>query len=54
MHFICHDTTQSLLPMVFQIVLRGRGMGNLPGGIFLSGGENLKRSDFGHSNLFQG
>ena len=41
------------LPRVFQIVLRGREMGNLSGGIFLSGGGNLTRSDFGHLNLFQ-
>ena len=41
------------LPRVFQIVLTGRRMGNLPGGIFLSGGRNLTRSDFGQSNLFQ-
>ena len=43
------------LPRVFQIVLRGRGMGNLPGGggIFLSGERNLTRSEFGHLNLFQ-
>ena len=38
---------------VFQIVVSGRGMGNLPVGIFLSGGENLTRSDFDHSNLFK-
>ena len=41
------------LPRVFQIVLRDRGMGKLPGGIFLPAGGNLTRSDFGHSNLFQ-
>ena len=38
---------------VFQTVLRGKGMGNLTGGIFLSGGANLTRSDFGHLNFFQ-
>ena len=38
---------------VFQIVVSGRGMGNLPVGIFLLGGENLTRSDFDHSNLFK-
>ena len=41
------------LPRVFQIVLRGREMENLSGGIFLSVSENLTRSDFQHSNLFQ-
>ena len=41
---------------VFQMVVRGvRGIGNFAGasGDFLPGGENLRRSDFGHSNLFQ-
>ena len=37
------------LPRVFQIVFRGREMGNLQEGIFLSVGENLTRSDFGYS-----
>ena len=68
MHFLCDDTTLkkkyivnrkaefnklSPLPRVSQIVLTGRGMGNLPGGVFLLGGGNLTRSDFGYSNLFQ-
>ena len=41
---------------VFQMVVRGvRGIANFAGasGDFLPGGENLRRSDFGHSNLFQ-
>ena len=36
------------LPRGFQTVLRGRRMGNFPGGIFLLGGGKLTRSDFGH------
>ena len=28
-------------------------MGNFAGGIFLSGGGNLRRSDFDHLNLFK-
>ena len=39
---------------VFQIaVWDGGDIGNFAGGIFLDDGENLKRSDFDHSNLFQ-
>ena len=45
---------------VFQIVLRGkqeiplsRGIGNFAGGVFLSSGGNLRRSDFEHLNLFE-
>ena len=41
------------LPRVFQIVLRSREMGNLAGGIFLSGDGNLKMSDFDDLNLSQ-
>ena len=48
------------LTKVFQIGVEGipphlRGMGSFSGeGFNLYGGENLKRSDFDHSNLFQG
>ena len=45
---------------VFQIVLRvggnppsGEGIENFAGGIFLSGGGNLRRSNFDDLNLFQ-
>ena len=38
---------------VFQIVLRGGGIRNFAGGIFLPGEGNLRRSDFDNSNLFQ-
>ena len=46
---------------VFQIVLRGRGkphpvgknQKSCWGGGFLSGGGNLRRNEFEHSNLFQ-
>ena len=49
---------------VFQLVLRGgreipppsekwRGVRSFAGGIFLSGGGNLRRSDFDHSDHFQ-
>ena len=41
------------LPRVFQIVLRSREMGNLAGGIFLSGDGNLTVSGFDDSNLNQ-
>ena len=37
---------------VFQIALKGEGMGNFVGENFLSSGGNL-RSVFDHSNLFQ-
>ena len=39
---------------VFQIAVRGGGGESeiLLEGIFLSGGRNLRRSDFGHLNLF--
>ena len=37
---------------VLQIAL-GVGMGHFAGGFFLLGGENLRRSDFDHSNVFQ-
>ena len=43
----------SPLPRVFQIVLRDREIGNLSGKIYLSGGGNLTRSNFGRLNLFQ-
>ena len=49
-----------LIISIFQIVLRGnqenplrRGIGNFAGGIFLSSGGNLRRSDFEDLNLFQ-
>ena len=39
---------------IFQIAVRGGGgeSETLLEGIFLSGGRNLRRSDFGHLNLF--
>ena len=54
------EACMSPIISVFQIVLRGkqenplsRGIGNFAGGIFLSSGGNLRRSDFEHLNLFQ-